>query len=56
MVAAHMDEIGFMVSHVDEKTGFLRVQNVGGFDTRTLLARRVLLDAASKELSQSLLR
>ena len=42
MVAAHMDEIGFMVRHVDEK-GFLRVQPLGGFDTRVLVAQRVLV-------------
>lgn len=40
VVAAHMDEIGFYVKHIDEK-GFLRLVNVGGFDTRNLLARRV---------------
>jgi endoglucanase len=40
MLAAHMDEIGFYVKHVDDK-GFLRVQNVGGFDTRNLFARQV---------------
>ncbi len=46
MIAGHIDEIGFMVSYIDAKTGFLRVQNVGGFDTRTLLARRVLVQAS----------
>ena len=35
MVAAHMDQIGFLVRHVGDD-GFLRVQNVGGFDTRNL--------------------
>jgi endoglucanase len=44
MFAAHMDEIGFYVSSVDS-TGFLRLQEVGGFDTRTLFARRVLVHA-----------
>lgn len=43
MVAAHMDEIGFLVSHVDEKTGFLRIDPVGGFDPRVLMAQRVLV-------------
>jgi endoglucanase len=42
MLACHMDEIGFYVKHIDEK-GFLRVVNVGGFDTRNLFARRVLI-------------
>jgi endoglucanase len=42
MVAAHMDEIGFFVSHIDDH-GFLRLQPVGGFDARTLVAQRVLV-------------
>jgi endoglucanase len=42
MLAAHMDEIGFVVRHID-KRGFLRVQPVGGFDPRTLVAQRVLV-------------
>ncbi len=44
-VAAHMDEIGFLVSHVDEETGFLRIDPVGGFDPRTLVAERVAVHA-----------
>jgi tetrahedral aminopeptidase len=42
LIACHIDEIGFYVRHIDEN-GFLRVQNVGGFDTRNLFARRVLV-------------
>ena len=53
MIAAHMDQIGFLVRHIDEK-GFLRVQNVGGFDTRNLFARRVIVcpevDDSKKDL------
>jgi putative aminopeptidase FrvX len=49
MVAAHMDEIGFYVKHVDDK-GFLRVQNVGGFDTRNLFARQVTVHTAKGDL------
>jgi putative aminopeptidase FrvX len=41
VIAGHMDEIGFLVSHVDEETGFLRIEPVGGFDPRTLIAHRV---------------
>ncbi len=44
-VAAHMDEIGFLVSHVDEETGYLRIDPVGGFDPRTLIAQRVAVHA-----------
>lgn len=40
LIACHMDEIGFYVRYIDEN-GLLRVQNVGGFDTRNLFARRV---------------
>lgn len=47
VVAAHMDEIGFLVSHVDEDTGFLRIAPVGGFDPRTLIAQRVMVHARS---------
>ena len=37
MAAAHMDEIGFMVSHIDDN-GFLRFVPLGGFDPKTLTA------------------
>jgi endoglucanase len=40
MLACHMDEIGFYVSHIDDK-GFIRVNAAGGFDTRNLFSRRV---------------
>ena len=42
MLLCHMDEIGFLVSHVTEK-GFVYVQPVGGFDPRNLFSRRVLV-------------
>ena len=40
MLAAHMDEISLMVTHVEER-GFLRVIPVGGWDARTLVGQRV---------------
>ena len=43
MVAAHMDEIGLMVSHVS-KDGFLRFTNLGGVFPPTLLGNRVQFD------------
>jgi len=43
VIAGHMDEIGFLVQHIDEKTGFLRIEPLGGFDPVTLVAQRVLV-------------
>jgi len=40
MIAAHMDEIGLVVTHIDEK-GFLRVGRVGGVFAPTLMGGRV---------------
>ena len=42
LIAAHMDEIGFYVRHVDNN-GFLWVNPAGGFDSRNLFSRRVLV-------------
>lgn len=42
MVAAHMDEIGFIVTHIDDD-GFLRFHTLGGFDPKTLTAQRVIV-------------
>ena len=42
MAAAHMDEIGFIVSHIDSN-GFIRFQTLGGFDPKTLTSQRVII-------------
>jgi endoglucanase len=42
MAAAHMDEIGFMVQHIDDK-GFIRFCPLGGFDPKTLSSQRVTI-------------
>jgi putative aminopeptidase FrvX len=42
MAAAHMDEIGFIVTHIDDK-GFLKFTTLGGFDPKTLTAQRVIV-------------
>jgi putative aminopeptidase FrvX len=42
MIAAHMDEIGFIITHIDEN-GFLRFIPLGGFDPKTLTAQRVIV-------------
>ncbi|OZM57931.1 peptidase M28 [Lottiidibacillus patelloidae] len=40
MVAGHLDEVGFMVTQIDDK-GFLRFQTVGGWWSQVMLAQRV---------------
>lgn len=42
MIGAHMDEIGFIITHIDDK-GFLRFHTLGGFDPKTLTAQRVII-------------
>jgi len=42
MVAAHMDEIGAMVSHIDDD-GFLKIVPVGGWTDQTILGQRVVI-------------
>jgi len=49
LLAAHMDEIGFYVRHVDDQ-GFLWLNPAGGFDTRNLFASRVLVATAGGDL------
>ncbi|MED4203114.1 M42 family metallopeptidase [Neobacillus mesonae] len=42
MVAGHLDEVGFMVTKIDDK-GFLRFQPVGGWWGQVMLAQRVTI-------------
>jgi len=42
MVAAHMDEISFIVTDIDND-GFVRFHTLGGFDAKTLTAQRVII-------------
>ena len=42
MIAAHLDEIGLMVKHI-EPEGFLRFSTIGGWFDQTLLNQRVVL-------------
>ena len=42
MVAAHMDEIAFIVTHIDDE-GFIRFHTLGGFDPKTLTSQRVII-------------
>jgi len=49
MMAAHMDQIGFLVCFVSDD-GYLRVNPVGGFDRRNLFARRVKVCTSAGDL------
>ncbi len=49
MLAAHMDQIGFLVSHISQD-GYVRVNPVGGFDRRNLFARRVRVCTSDGDL------
>ncbi|MCA9086411.1 MAG: hypothetical protein KDA81_20275 [Planctomycetaceae bacterium] len=49
MLAAHMDQIGFLVKHIDDY-GYLRINPVGGFDPRNLFARKVTVCTSSGDL------
>jgi endoglucanase len=49
MLLCHMDEIGFYVTSIDKK-GFIWLNAAGGFDTRNLFSRRVLLVTDSGDL------
>jgi endoglucanase len=43
MLAAHMDEIGLIATHIDDN-GFVRFSNVGGISPHMLLGTRVLFN------------
>ena len=49
VVAAHMDEIGFMVKHVTDE-GFLEVDPLGGWDPTVLAAQRATVHTADGDL------
>ncbi|AZR72833.1 peptidase M42 [Anoxybacter fermentans] len=42
MLAAHMDEIGLMITHIN-KNGLLRFKPLGGIDPRVLVSKKVLI-------------
>lgn len=42
MVAGHLDEVGFMITQIDDK-GFLKFQTVGGWWSQVMLAQRVTI-------------
>lgn len=42
MIAGHLDEVGFMVTQVDDK-GFIKFQTVGGWWSHVMLSQRVTI-------------
>ncbi len=50
MLSAHMDEVGFMITEIDED-GFLRFDTLGGIDPRVLCGRCVLIGDEDKRVS-----
>lgn len=50
MIAGHLDEIGFMVTQIDDK-GFLRFQTVGGWWSQVMLAQRVTVVTANGDIT-----
>jgi endoglucanase len=42
VIAAHMDEIGFIVTNIEDN-GFIRFTTLGGFDPKTLTSQRVIV-------------
>lgn len=50
MVAGHLDEVGFMITQIDDK-GFLRFQTVGGWWGQVMLAQRVTIVTKKGEVT-----
>lgn len=48
MLSAHMDEIGFIVKHINDK-GFINLEPYGGLNPQTLMAQRVTIHGRKKK-------
>ncbi|QDP99719.1 M42 family metallopeptidase [Lysinibacillus fusiformis] len=48
VVAGHLDEVGFMVTQIDDK-GFIKFQTVGGWWSQVMLAQRVTITTRKGE-------
>ncbi|MCA1688147.1 MAG: M42 family metallopeptidase [Actinobacteria bacterium] len=50
MLSGHIDEIGLMITHIDDK-GLLRFTGVGGWDPQVLVGQRVRIQTSDGEVS-----
>src|SRR5699024_3094811 len=50
MVEGHLDEVGFMVTRIDEK-GFVYFQTVGGWWSQVMLAQRVTISTSKGDVT-----
>jgi len=50
LLAGHVDEIGFVVSSIDENTGFLNFNTLGGWWDQVLLSQRVTVRTEKGDL------
>jgi endoglucanase len=49
LLDSHIDEVGFMISHI-EKQGFLRFVEIGSWDTRIFLGQSVLIKSSTGKI------
>lgn len=54
LLDAHIDEIGFMISHISDK-GFLRFVSIGGWDNRILLGQSVILKSGNNKIHNGII-
>ncbi len=50
LLAGHIDEVGFVISGIDEKTGFLNFNPLGGWWDQVLLSQRVVVRTSKGDL------
>ncbi len=50
LLAGHIDEVGFIVSGIEEKTGFLTFNTLGGWWEQVLLSQRVIVRTRKGDL------
>ena len=51
LLAGHVDEVGFVISGIDEKTGFLSFNPLGGWWDQVLLSQRVVVRTEKGDLN-----